>query len=91
MRLQDGLCLLGRDLAPVEQRIEGVCKCSFAVGAVESLATFTRLTVFVGFWVLAEWTVHLYMPTSTHSMTPSHASLIHDRKFLPTIPLRGIR
>ena len=69
MRLRDDLCLLGRDLTSEEQRIEGVCKCSFALGAAESLATFNRLTVFVGFWVLAEWAVHLYTPTSTRSMT----------------------
>ena len=68
MRLQDGLHLLCRDLAPVEQRIEGVCKCSVAIGAAESLTTFTRLTMFVDFWVLAEWAVHLYTPTSNRSM-----------------------
>ena len=60
MRLQDGFCLFGRDLTSVEQRIEGICKCSAAIGAAESLATFIRLTMFVDFWVLAEWAVHLY-------------------------------
>ena len=59
MRLQDRLCLLRCDLTSVVQRIEAVCKCSFTIGAAQSLASFTSLTVFVGFWVVAEWAVHL--------------------------------
>ena len=69
MRLQDALGLFGRDLTSVEQRIEGICKCSAAIGAAESLTTFTRLSVFVDFWAIAEWAVHLCEPTSIHSTT----------------------
>ena len=70
MSLQDGLYLLGGNLASVKQRIEGIGEGPLTVGATEALTTFTRLAVFVGFGAIAEGTVHFRRGTLTLPMKP---------------------
>ena len=60
MSLQDGLDLLGGNLASVKQRIEGIGEGLLIVDATEALTTFVRLAVFVvGFGAIAEGAAHV--------------------------------